>query len=69
MRELAQALDDAGLAAKDLRYLKPLAARFIFQPVAGGQPELTFVYSTQSMPVTSGMTGVRHKPAHLVSCF
>lgn len=68
VRDLARALDDAGSAAKDVRDLKPLtvAGHFSLRPLAGGQPELTFTYGTQSMPVTYGMTAVRHKPADLV---
>ncbi len=67
--ELARALDEAAKATEDVRFLPALAGRFSLQPVVGGQPELTFTYGRASMPVTFGMTGVRHKPADLVDAW
>lgn len=69
VRELAGALDEAAKAAEDVRFHQALAGRFSLQPLSGGQPELTFLYGSQSMPVTSGMTGVLHRPADLVDAW
>lgn len=69
VRELARALDEAAKATEDWRFLQALARRFTLPRVFGEQPELTFIYGTQSMPVTYGMTGVGHKPADLVDAW